>query len=57
MNTLRKINLNIGSDDLYSGETIKMSYSSAKNILDQSLENFPNLQELKIDFLGKFIRS
>ena len=57
MNTLRKINLNIGSDDLYSGETMKMSYSSAKNILDQSLENFPNLQELKIDFLGKFIKS
>ena len=34
-----------------------MSYTSAKSILDQTLENFPNLQEFKIDFLGKFIRS
>ena len=34
-----------------------MSYTTAKSILDQTLENFPNLQEFKIDFLGKFIRS
>ena len=57
MNTLRKINFNIGSDDFYPGEVMKMSYSTAKNILDQTLENFPNLQEFKIDFLGKFIKS
>lgn len=36
---------------------MKMSYTTAKNILDQTLENFPNLQEFKIDFLGKFVRS
>ena len=57
MNTLRKINFNIGSDEFYSGEVMKMSYTTAKNILDQTLENFPNLQEFKIDFLGKFIKS
>ena len=34
-----------------------MSYTTAKGILDQTLENFPNLSEFKIDFLGKFIRS
>ena len=34
-----------------------MSYTTAKAILDQTLENFPNLSEFKIDFLGKFIRS
>ena len=57
MNTLRKINFNIGSSELYPQEVMKMSYTSAKSILDQTLENFPNLQEFKIDFLGKFIRS
>jgi hypothetical protein len=34
MNTLRKINFNIGSDDFYPGEVMKMSYTTAKNILD-----------------------
>jgi hypothetical protein len=57
MNTLRKINLNMGSDDLYSGETMKMAYSTARDILEQTLENFGNLQEFKVDFLGKFIRA
>ena len=57
MNTLRKINFNIGSADLYPQEVLRMSYTTAKSILDQTLENFPNLTEFKIDFLGKFIKS
>ena len=57
MNTLRKINFNIGSDELYPGEQMRVAYSTAQDILDQTLENFGNLEEFKIDFLGKFIRS
>ena len=47
----------MGSNDFYGSEDKKMAFSTAKDILDQTLENFPNLTEFKIDFLGKFIKS
>ena len=60
MNTLKKINLNIKSDNFYQEYSadgkMQMSYSTANKILDNILENFTNLKELKVDFMGNFIR-
>lgn len=58
MSTLKKMNFNIRSDHFYeqSGEQMQMSYSTAKSIIEDILENFTNLKELKIDFLGNYIR-
>ena len=54
MNTLKKININIKSMDLYefNNEQMRMSYSVATKILEDTLDNFPNLTEFKADFLG-----
>lgn len=51
MNTLKRVNLNLDSEFFYAQEGApKMSYSSAKKVLDEFQENFPNLESVKIDF-------
>ena len=35
---------------------MRMSYSTAKKILEDALENFTNLKEIHVDFMGRFIR-
>lgn len=55
MNTLKKLNFNFLNPLFY--EEIEMNEEDALFFLENILKNFPNLTELKIDFIEGFFRN